>query len=108
MKCGKDVGLWRLVLRFFPFIAVILDTDVAILGIENRQLAGLVPDFTTLVPILSAWGNPGGLWEQQKGHLGSGDGFLLIWDRFRDSLSKASFSRVETEKHEFKWRGCHW
>ena len=62
----KQVGFWRLAFVAFSLIAVALDVYVAILGVQNLHLAGLMLPFSYLfVP----WGHPGGPWEQHEGQV---------------------------------------
>ena len=55
---------------FFSVTAVTLDTNFAMLGSKSYHLESCCLHFLTLGTILSAWGHPGGPWEQQEGHVG--------------------------------------
>ena len=39
----KQVGFWSLVFIVFPITAVTLDTNFAILGVQNLSFGGLLP-----------------------------------------------------------------
>ena len=54
----------------FPPLAVTLDPNFAILCVQNLLFGCVLPPFSHPGTILSAWGHPGGPWEQQEGHVG--------------------------------------
>ena len=68
--CGSKLASGACFLLFFPVTAVTLDTNFAIFGVQTYHLEACCLHFTTLGTILSAWGHPGGPWEQQEGHVG--------------------------------------
>ena len=41
VKCAEASFLWRLVFMVFPCISVTLDTDIAILGVQNLSVGRL-------------------------------------------------------------------
>ena len=85
----KQVGFQRLVFIAFSFIAVTLDTDIAILGVQNLLFGRLGASIFLPWGHLSAWGHRGGPWEQQEGHVGPGARFLMILGRVWDPILKA-------------------
>ena len=69
--CGSKLASGDCFLAF-SLIAVTLGTEIVILGILELSFSGLFwcLHFTILGAILSAWGRPGGPWEQQERHVG--------------------------------------
>ena len=65
----KQVGFLSLVFIVFQVTAVALDTNFAILGVQNLSFGGLLPPFYHPGDHFVR-GHPGGPWEQQEGHVG--------------------------------------
>ena len=76
--CGSKLASVAWFLLFFPVTAVTLDTNFAILGVQNLSFGGLLPPFYTLGTILSAWGHLGDHGSSRKGTWGSEARFLVI------------------------------
>ena len=59
----KQVGFWSLVFIVFPVTAVTLDTNVAILGVQNllfgRHVASILPSSGHFVSLGTTWGTMG-------------------------------------------------
>ena len=95
----KQLGFWSLFFIVFPVTAVTLDTNFAILGVQNLSFGGLLPPFYHPGTILSAWGHPGGPWEQQEGHVGVrskifSDFGLILGPHFESFLSSDGLNSV--------------
>ena len=63
VKCVEKVGFWGLVFIVFPVTAVTLDTNFAILGVQNLSFGGLLPPFyhpgDHFVSLGTPWGTMG-------------------------------------------------
>ena len=95
----KQLGFWSLFFIVFPVTAVTLDTDFAILASKTYHLEACCLHFTTLGTILSAWGHPGGPWEQQEGHVGVrskifSDFGLILGSHFESFLNSDGLNSV--------------
>ena len=95
----KQVGFWRLFFIVFPVTAVTLDTNFAISGVQPIILQACCLHVPTLGTVLSAWGHPGGPWEQQEGHVWVrskifSDFGLILGPHFESFLSSDGFNSV--------------
>ena len=94
----KQVGFWSLV--FIVFLQLLLWTRILVFwASKTYHLEACCLHFTTLGTILSAWGHPGGPWEQQEGHVGVrskifSDFCLILGPHFESFLSSDGLNSV--------------
>ena len=68
--CGSKLASGGWFLSFFQ-LQLLLWTRILLFWMSKTyHLVGLLPPFSSLETILSAWGHPWGPWEQQEGHVG--------------------------------------
>ena len=86
-------GFWILFSGDFFKTALIFEPNAVSLGTWNCYLASLVPSFWDPGgPFWQLGGTLGGQGSSRRDTLGSGVGFLLIWDGFRDPIFRVSLA----------------
>ena len=77
--CGSKLASGACFLLFFQ-LQLLLWTRMLLFWVsKTNHLEACCLHFTTLGTILSAWGHPGGPWEQQEGH-------VEVWNQTSDDL----------------------
>ena len=90
--CGSKLASGAWFLLFFQ-LQLLLWTRILLFWVSKTyHLEACCLHFTTLGTILSAWGHPGGPWEQQEGHVGVrsktfSDFGLILGSHFESLLS---------------------
>ena len=75
--CGSKLASGACFLLFFQ-LQLLLWTRILLFWVSKTyHLEACCLHFTTLGTILSAWGHPGGPWEQQEGHVGVRNKILI-------------------------------
>ena len=68
--CGSKLASGACFLLFFQLQLLLWTRILLFWASKTYHLEACCLHFTTLGTILSAWGHPGGPWEQQEGHVG--------------------------------------
>ena len=97
--CESKLASGALFLMFFQ-LQLLLWTRILLFWVSKTYyLEACCLHFTTLGTILSAWGHPGGPWEQQEGHMGVrskifSDFGLILGRHFESFLSSDGLNSV--------------
>ena len=97
--CGSKLASGAWFLLFFQ-LQLLLWTRILLFWVSKTyHLEACCLHFTTLGTILSAWGHPGGPWEQQEGHVGVrskifSDFGLILGPHFESFLSSDGLNSV--------------
>ena len=97
--CGSKLASGACFLLFFQLQLLLWIRILLFWMSKTYHLEACCLHFTTLGTILSAWGHPGGPWEQQEGHVGVrskifSDLGLILGSHFESFLSSDELNSV--------------
>ena len=97
--CGSKLASGACFLLFFQLQLLLWTRILLFWASKTYHLEACCLHFTTLGTILSAWGHPGGPWEQQEGHVGVrskifSDFGLILGPHFESFLSSDGLNSV--------------